>query len=887
MTINLADNNPRNEYTVANGNSQTIFTMTFEIFDNADLNVYVDGTLQTLTTHYKISDSNSDANAGHTSGTDGFVHFTSAVTASGSDKKIVFTRSIALERTTDFPSSGAFQIGSLNTELDRITAIQADLKDDIDRSLRLTDFDVDVALTLPNVDTRKGKTLAFNATTGVVEAGPSITDVQTVSAASTDIATLADIQDGTTATNAITTVSGISANVTTVAGISSNVTTVAGMQSNVAAVIADATDIGTVASNITNVNSVAAKSSLITANFVADLNALAVTDVINDINTLATSDIVSDLNTLATSDIVSDLNTLATSDIVSDINTLATSDIVTDLNLLATSDFVADLNTMATSQNVSNLNDVAGAVANINTLAQSSNLAGINSFAERYRIGSSNPTGSLDAGDLFFNTTDNELKVYNGSAWVAATSAVNGTSVRQTYTVGSASGGYDGSTTIFPITYDVGFVDVYLNGVKLAGADFTASNGTSVILDTAAATGDTVDMVAFGIFNVASISAAALTSGTIPDARFPATLPAVSGANLTGINTDLAADTTPQLGGNLDVQTHSIVSTSNQDITLSPNGTGNVVMNTDNLQIIESDDSASQAPNLDLRRISSSPADNDVLGAVRFYGKDSAGNDELYGKIYAEIEDVTENTEDSSLYLQAQGNIMRLYHPNTVNRFLNFESEQILHWEAHKGTNHFCRLFWETPTQSNNIFLPNVQSGTLGYVALSTVSITSDTASLEFDNLFDEFDTFKIHINAHPVSDGVTFRARFLNTSGTEISDGTAYANYFDTDGSNTSSDSFSNMRLTATTIGSGDQEGVVADITLQGRNYTTASAEVVPPSIQGNVIGHYSNSNYSGGNFYGVLTNTNAQAIRGIKFSFSSGNIARATAHLYGIQNT
>ena len=683
MTINLADNNPRNEYTVANGNSQTIFTMTFEIFDNADLNVYVDGTLQTLTTHYKISDSNSDANAGHTSGTDGFVHFTSAVTASGSDKKIVFTRSIALERTTDFPSSGAFQIGSLNTELDRITAIQADLKDDIDRSLRLTDFDVDVALTLPNVDTRKGKTLAFNATTGVVEAGPSITDVQTVSAASTDIATLADIQDGTTATNAITTVSGISANVTTVAGISSNVTTVAGMQSNVAAVIADATDIGTVASNITNVNSVAAKSSLITADFVSDLNTLAVTDVINDINTLATSDIVSDLNTLATSDIVSDLNTLATSDIVSDINTLATSDIVTDLNLLATSDFVADLNTMATSQNVSNLNDVAGAVANINTLAQSSNLAGINSFAERYRIGSSNPTGSLDAGDLFFNTTDNELKVYNGSAWVAATSAVNGTSVRQTYTVGSASGGYDGSTTIFPITYDVGFVDVYLNGVKLAGADFTASNGTSVILDTAAASGDIVDMVAFGIFNVAAISAAALTSGTIPDARFPATLPAVSGANLTGINTDLVSDTTPQLGGNLDVQTHSIVSTSNQDITLTPDGTGNVVINTDNLQIIESADTASQAPNLDLRRISASPADNDLLGDIRFYGKDTAGNDEIYGKISVEAEDVTHLVESSTMHFEAQSDCrMQLYRPNISNKFLYFLDEQILHWTA-------------------------------------------------------------------------------------------------------------------------------------------------------------------------------------------------------------
>lgn len=40
----------------------------------------------------------------------------------------------------------------------------------------------------------------------------------------------------------------------------------------------------------------------------------------------------------------------------------------------------------------------------------------------------------------------------------------------------------------------------------------------------------------------------------------------------------LAADSSPQLGGNLDVVTHSIVSTSNRNITITPNGTGNVAL---------------------------------------------------------------------------------------------------------------------------------------------------------------------------------------------------------------------------------------------------------------------------------------------------------------------
>ena len=47
-----------------------------------------------------------------------------------------------------------------------------------------------------------------------------------------------------------------------------------------------------------------------------------------------------------------------------------------------------------------------------------------------------------------------------------------------------------------------------------------------------------------------------------------------NGANLTGINTDLVSDTSPQLGGNLDINGNDIVSVSNADIDIIPNGTG-------------------------------------------------------------------------------------------------------------------------------------------------------------------------------------------------------------------------------------------------------------------------------------------------------------------------
>ena len=47
---------------------------------------------------------------------------------------------------------------------------------------------------------------------------------------------------------------------------------------------------------------------------------------------------------------------------------------------------------------------------------------------------------------------------------------------------------------------------------------------------------------------------------------------------------NISDDSSPQLGGNLDVVTHSIVSTSNRNITLAPNGDGKVVVGTNGIE---------------------------------------------------------------------------------------------------------------------------------------------------------------------------------------------------------------------------------------------------------------------------------------------------------------
>ena len=50
--------------------------------------------------------------------------------------------------------------------------------------------------------------------------------------------------------------------------------------------------------------------------------------------------------------------------------------------------------------------------------------------------------------------------------------------------------------------------------------------------------------------------------------------------NVSDSATDVVGDTSPQLGGNLDVNGNSIVSTSNADINITPNGTGRTVFGT-------------------------------------------------------------------------------------------------------------------------------------------------------------------------------------------------------------------------------------------------------------------------------------------------------------------
>lgn len=57
--------------------------------------------------------------------------------------------------------------------------------------------------------------------------------------------------------------------------------------------------------------------------------------------------------------------------------------------------------------------------------------------------------------------------------------------------------------------YTVGYLDVFVNGVHLTASDFTATNGSTVVLNDACVTNDIVRLIAWGVFSTVNVGASA------------------------------------------------------------------------------------------------------------------------------------------------------------------------------------------------------------------------------------------------------------------------------------------------------------------------------------------------------------------------------------------
>jgi hypothetical protein len=176
---------------------------------------------------------------------------------------------------------------------------------------------------------------------------------------------------------------------------------------------------------------------------------------------------------------------------------------------------------------------------------------------------------SYTTGDIIYSSATNTLAKLpagtNGQILSLASgipSWINNTSSGASFTVTDFIATY-GQTT-FTVTYVVGLVEVYRNGVKLAIADYTASNGTTIVLATFANAGDVIEVVAFGAANTAAVITAEDFSGTgsqtvytmsVTPANSESVIIAISGvvqdpSNYTVSGTTLTFSTAPPLGTN-------------------------------------------------------------------------------------------------------------------------------------------------------------------------------------------------------------------------------------------------------------------------------------------------------------------------------------------------
>jgi len=143
--------------------------------------------------------------------------------------------------------------------------------------------------------------------------------------------------------------------------------------------------INTVGANIAAVNTVA-----------ADLN-----ETTSEIDTVATN--IANVNTVGNA--IANVNAVGTN--ISNVNAAATN--ATNIN--------------AAVANASNINSAVSNASNITTVAGS--IADVNRYANEYLIQSGTPS-SPSSGDLWYNSTANQLNYYNGTAWVAIAPGIAG-----------------------------------------------------------------------------------------------------------------------------------------------------------------------------------------------------------------------------------------------------------------------------------------------------------------------------------------------------------------------------------------------------------------------------------------------------------------------------
>lgn len=558
-----------------NGNgSTTTFAYQFKILQDSDLQVIIRSsngteTTKSLSTHYTVT------GAGGNSGT---VVFTSGnIPVNG--ETVVIRRNIPQTQVIDYIANDPFPAETHEEGLDRGTLVAQQISEEADRSIKLsrTNTMASTEFTVGATD-RANKILSFDSAGELAVASElgsfkgnwsastsyavrdMVKDTSTNNifmantahtssgsqplTSNTDAAKWDLLVDAASATTASSTATAQATIATTKAGEASTSAATATTQANTATTQAGiaTTKAGEAATSATGAENAknAAEAALDTfddkflgsksSDPTVDNDGNALTDGALYFNTTLNVMKVYDLGNTSWKQLVPTTSQQANIDTVAANNT----NITTVAGQISPTNNISSVASNATNiglvgGSITNVNLVGGSIGNVNEVGN--NMGSVNEFGERYRVASSAPTTSLNEGDLYFDTTADELKVYKSSGWSAAGSTINGTSARFNYVATANQTTFTGADAVGnTLAYDAGFVDVYLNGSKLLnGTDVTVTSGSSVVLASGATAGDIIDIVGFGTFNVAAINAANINSGTLAVARGGTGISSLSG----------------------------------------------------------------------------------------------------------------------------------------------------------------------------------------------------------------------------------------------------------------------------------------------------------------------------------------------------------------------
>jgi hypothetical protein len=402
------------------------YAFTFEILANTDIAVYKDDALLTLTTDYTVT-----INANGT----GSVTLVASPTGA---TQIAIVGNRTIQRTTDFVTGGDFFANTVNDEMDQQTIFAQQNAEGLQRALSAPQTDpTSINMTLPRSSVRANKTLAFdtngNPTTGEVigdnrgnwatgtaynkrdivkdtsNGNVYYANTAHTSTGSQPISTNADaakwdliVDNASASASASAAASSASAAATSASNASTSATNAASSASTAST---QASNASTSASNAASSATAAAGSATAAAGSASTASTQA-TNASNSASAAATS--ATNASNSASSASTSASNAASSASSAS-----------TSASNASTSASNAASSASAASTSASNAATSATAAQTAQTAAE----AALDSFTDIF-LGafSSDPTldndgNALTAGDLYFNTVSNRVKVYDGSAW--------------------------------------------------------------------------------------------------------------------------------------------------------------------------------------------------------------------------------------------------------------------------------------------------------------------------------------------------------------------------------------------------------------------------------------------------------------------------------------